>query len=158
MHSSSQCWPRSMSSYGATRPQWVKVSELLCQYTSITQFIFILITWYRGGAFYPSDASLSYAHVEITKWCIWVHYSDVTMRLMTSSINIVSSICSTICFGGHQRKHQKSASLVFMRGIHRWPVDSPHKGPITRKMFRFDDVLVKHMYVNKEDLHHTVSL
>ena len=29
-----------------------------------------------------------------------------------------------------------------MRGIHRWPVDSPHKGPVTRKMFPFDDVIM----------------
>ena len=29
-----------------------------------------------------------------------------------------------------------------MRGIHRWPVNSPHKGPVTRKIFPFDDVIV----------------
>ena len=39
-------------------------------------------------------------------------------------------------------KHQSSASLVFVRGIHRWPVNSPHKAPVTRKMFPFDDVIV----------------
>ena len=36
--------------------------------------------------------------------------------------------------GAGQRKHQSSASLGFVRGIHRWPVNSPHKGLITRKM------------------------
>ena len=41
-----------------------------------------------------------------------------------------------------QRKHQSSASLAFARGIHRWPVNSPHKGPVTRKMFPFDDVIM----------------
>ena len=45
-------------------------------------------------------------------------------------------------FGGDQRKHQSSASLAFVRGIHRWPVNSPHKGPVTRKMFPFDDVIM----------------
>ena len=40
-----------------------------------------------------------------------------------------------------QRKHKSSASLAFVRGIHRWPVNSPHKGPVTRKMFSFDDVI-----------------
>ena len=29
-----------------------------------------------------------------------------------------------------------------MRGIHRWPVNSPHKGPVTRKMFPLDDVIM----------------
>ena len=41
-----------------------------------------------------------------------------------------------------QRKHQSSASLAFVRGIHRWPVNSPHKWPVTRKMFPFDDVVM----------------
>ena len=44
--------------------------------------------------------------------------------------------------GADQRKHQSSASLAFVRGIHRWPVNSPHKGPVTRKMFPFDDVIL----------------
>ena len=29
-----------------------------------------------------------------------------------------------------------------MRGIHRWPVNSYHKGPVTRKLFPFDDVIM----------------
>ena len=44
--------------------------------------------------------------------------------------------------GAHQRKHQSSASLAFMRGIHRWLVKSPHKGLVMRKMFSFDDVIM----------------
>ena len=39
--------------------------------------------------------------------------------------------------GADQKKHQSSASLVFVRGIHRWPMNSPHKRPVTRKMFPF---------------------
>ena len=41
-----------------------------------------------------------------------------------------------------QRKYQTSASLTFVRGIHRWPVNSPHKGLLMRKMFSFGDVIV----------------
>ena len=41
-----------------------------------------------------------------------------------------------------QRKHQSSALLAFVRGIHRRPVNSPHKGPVTRKMFPFHDVIM----------------
>ena len=44
--------------------------------------------------------------------------------------------------GADQRKYQGSASLAFVMGIHRWPVDSPHKGPVTWKMFPFDDVII----------------
>ena len=45
-------------------------------------------------------------------------------------------------FRRRSRKHQSSASLSFVRGIHRWSVNSPHKGPVTRKMFPFDDVIM----------------
>ena len=45
-------------------------------------------------------------------------------------------------FRTDQRKHQSSASLAFMRGIHRGPVNSPHKRPVTRKTFPFDDVIM----------------
>ena len=42
-----------------------------------------------------------------------------------------------------QRKHQSSASLAFVREIHRWPVNSPHKWPVTLKIFPFDDGFVQ---------------
>ena len=45
-------------------------------------------------------------------------------------------------FRGDQRKHQSSAPLGFVRGIQRWPVDYPHKGPVTRKKVPFDDVIM----------------
>ena len=42
----------------------------------------------------------------------------------------------TICSGADQIKHQSSASLAFVRGIHQWLVNSPHKGPVKQKIFR----------------------
>ena len=47
-----------------------------------------------------------------------------------------------VCSGADQRKYQSPTSLAFVRGIHRWPVNSPTKGPVTRKKFPFDDVIV----------------
>ena len=44
--------------------------------------------------------------------------------------------------GTDQRKHQSPVSLAFVRGNHWWPVNSPHKGPVTRKMFPFDVVIM----------------
>ena len=70
------------------------------------------------------------------------HYSDVILSMMASQITGVSIACSTGCSGADQRKHQSSVSLAFVRRIHRWPVDSPHKGPITRKMLPFDYIIV----------------
>ena len=57
------------------------------------------------------------------------------MRAMTSQITCVSIIYSTIGSGADNRKHQSSASLAFVWGIHRWPVNSPHKWPVTQKCF-----------------------
>ena len=42
-----------------------------------------------------------------------------------------------------KKKHQSSVSLAFVWGIHRGPVNSPHKWPVTRKMLPFDDVVMK---------------
>ena len=73
-----------------------------------------------------------------------VHYSDVILSAMASQITSISIVYSTVYSDADQRKHQSSASLAFVRGIHRGPVNSPHKGPVTRKMFPFDDVIMSH--------------
>ena len=64
------------------------------------------------------------------------------MSEMASQITEVVIVCSIVGSGADQRKHQSFASLAFVQGIHRWPVNSPHKGPVTRKMFPFDDVIM----------------
>ena len=89
-----------------------------------------------------------YTHLNSRKY-IWkcrlhndYHYSEVIMNAMAYQITGVSIVCSTVCWGADQRKHQSSASPAFLRGIHRSPVDSPHKGPVKRKMFSFDDAFM----------------
>ena len=57
---------------------------------------------------------------------------------LASQITSLTIVYSTVYLGVDKRKHQSSASLVFVREIHRGPVNSPHKGPVTRKMFPFD--------------------
>ena len=64
------------------------------------------------------------------------------MSYMASQITSISTVWSVVCSGAHRRKHQTSALLAFVRGNHRRPVNSPHKGPVTRKMFPFDDVIM----------------
>ena len=46
-------------------------------------------------------------------------------------------------FRRRSKKTSKLASLAFVWGIHRWSVNSPHKWPVTRKMFPFDDVIME---------------
>ena len=72
------------------------------------------------------------------------HYDDVIMMAIASQITTLTIVYSTVYSGAHQRKHQSSASLAFVRGIHRGPVNSPHKWPVTRKMFPFDDVIMSY--------------
>ena len=92
-------------------------------------------TWYKpmttlfAGA-YPS------LYVTIS------HYADVIMTTMASQITSLTVVYSIVYSDADQSKHQSSASLVFVWGIHRGPVNSPHKGPVTRKMFPFDDVIM----------------
>ena len=70
------------------------------------------------------------------------HYNDIIMGALASQITSLSIVYSTVDSGANHRKHQSSASLAFVRGIHRWPVNSPHKCPVTRKMFPFDNVIM----------------
>ena len=70
------------------------------------------------------------------------HDSDVIMGVMASQITSLTIVYSTVYSGADQRKHQSFATLAFVRGIHRWPGNSPHKWPVTRKMFPFDDGII----------------
>ena len=73
------------------------------------------------------------------------HYSDVTMVKTASQITSLTIVYSTVYSGVDQRKYQSSAPLAFVGGIHRLPVNSPHKhkGPVTQEMFPFDDVIMQ---------------
>ena len=71
-----------------------------------------------------------------------VHYCVVIMGTIASQITKVTIVYSTLYSDADQRKHQSSASLAFVRRIHRRPVKSPHKWPVMRKMFPFDDVIM----------------
>ena len=99
-------------------------------------------------------------------WC-WLHYNDTIMSAMASQITSLTIVYSPVYSGADQRKHQSSASLAFVSGIHRCPVNSPHKGPVTREVIPFDDVImfpngfqlwdIKHNQFNVCEVH-TLSL
>ena len=67
------------------------------------------------------------------------------MSAIASQITSLTIVYSTVYSGADQRKHQSSLSLAFVRGIHQWPVNSPHKEPVTRNFFPLDDVIMKHV-------------
>ena len=64
------------------------------------------------------------------------------MGAVASQITSLTIVYWTIYSGADQRKHQSSASLAFVREFTGDRI-SPHKGPVTRKMFQFDDVIMK---------------
>ena len=88
--------------------------------------------------------SNSTTHICITwpQWMMVFHYDDVIMTMLASQITSLTVVYSIVYSDVNQRKHQSSASLAFVREIHRGPVNFPHKWPVTRKMFPFDDVIM----------------
>ena len=74
------------------------------------------------------------------------HYNDLIMGAIASQNTSLTIVYSTVYSDADQRKHQSPASLAFVWGIHRGPVNSPHKWPVTRKMFPFHDVIMGGMY------------
>ena len=91
-----------------------------------------LLHWHRGSHMISQLAAKG----------PWKHYNDVIMGAMASQITSLTIVYSTVYSGGDQRKHPSSASLAFVWGINRWPVNSPYKWPVTRKIFPFDDVMM----------------
>ena len=108
--------------------------------------------YWTGNIFFTINAKMLLPRTAKLMWstllvCLFFfsvnnHYSDGIMSAMASQITGVLTVFSAVCSGEDNRKHPRSASLTFVRGIHRWPVDPPHKGPVTRKMFPFDDVIM----------------
>ena len=61
------------------------------------------------------------------------HHSDVRLSAMTSQITGAWIVCTTVCSDAYKEYIYQSSTA---------PVDSPLKGPVTRKMFPFDDVIM----------------
>ena len=85
-------------------------------------------------------------HLPVQSWSrLGSHYGDVIKGAMAWQITSLTIDYSTAYSGADLRKHQSSASLAFVPGIRRSPLNSPHKWLVTRKMFPFDDVIVSSM-------------
>ena len=61
-----------------------------------------------------------YSHVAWVAWWLnALHYADVIMATMASQITSLTVVYSSVYSDAEQRKHQSSASLAFVWGIHR---------------------------------------
>ena len=118
--------------------------------------IIIVEGWNRSRHFYDCCAHYVGRRNHKTAMNSWQspwnpHYGYVIMGAIASQITSLTIVYSTVYSVADQRKHRSSASLAFVRGNHRGPVNSTHKWPVTRKMFPFDDVImntVEHYHGN----------
>ena len=65
------------------------------------------------------------------------------MSITPSQITRNSTVCTTVCSGVNQRRHQ---TLYYcpLWGESTWrPVDSLHKGPVTQKVFTCQDLIME---------------
>ena len=67
------------------------------------------------------------------------YYSDVIMSMMASQMTGVSIVCSAVCLGTDQRKHQSSASLAFVSG--EFPAQKASNAEMA-----FDDVIMNEIH------------
>ena len=113
--------------------------QIIVQYILLTQSAFysivkkIFATTSAMGCFFLNTWSLKRT---------LRHYNDVIMSAIASQITSLTIVYSIVYLDADQTKHQSSASLAFVRGNNRGPVNSPHRWPVTRKMFPFHDVIM----------------
>ena len=102
--------------------------------------------------FCPQYGKIMLLRLEMDKENVTIHYSDDIMGAMAYQITRLTIVYSTVYSGVDQRKHQSSASLAFVKGIHRSPMNSSHKGPVTRNMFPFDDAIMLNTVIGEDYL------
>ena len=115
------------------------------RYIVVENNVLLNTKWKQEKLKLCSDCELTKAtkaYVDLRGKLWGIHYSEVTMGEMAFQITRLTSVYSNVYSGADQRRHQSSASLAFVREIHRWPVNFPHKCPVTRKIFPFDDIIM----------------
>ena len=90
---------------------------------------------------YKNMLGCDYRRVLFTISCM-SHYNDVPMSVTASRITSLTIDYSSVYSKRRSKLTPKLSVTGFVRGIHLWPVNSPHKGPVTRKMFSFDGVIM----------------
>ena len=108
------------------------------------EYLIVVILWtfifHLSNPFFASSEAATNLIQKSIYWVeqlnIFSFYSDVIVSAMAFKITGVSMVCSNVCSGACQRRHQSSASLAFVRMIHRWPVNSAPRGPVQGKCFQ----------------------
>ena len=141
----------------------------------VSRWLYILRWWPRHSLSTSFFYWYLHSNFLLDLFSFTSHYTDVKICTIASQITSLTIVYSTDYSDADQRKHQSSASVAFVRGIHRGPVSSPHKWPVTRELFPFDDVitfkcipwgicpkdcntwLIKGMFINNNCWHWIIS-
>ena len=126
--------------YGGYNEYLVKCTQ---GYVVFSLFWLRYITFENTSDSFSFILSVTLLTFEQPYGCHNAHYNDVIMGTIASQITNLAVVYSIVYSDADQRKHQSSASLAFVRGNHRGPVNSPHKWPVTRKMFPIDGVIME---------------
>ena len=88
--------------------------------------VIIYVISYHIGPRYDSTR-LYYINVTWASWCL---------KSLATGLFVQQSVWASI------KENIKTWLLAFVRGIHRWLVDSPHKGPVMWKLFLCHDIIM----------------
>ena len=133
------------------RPQW------LCWFENCVRVIYVFLRLLK-----QSQINRPFCETEIQQFfcslCMMTSWQGNTLRIADPSLQWrhngrdgVSNHQPRDCLLNRRfmRRSKKTLDYIkaprywpFVRGIHRAPVNSPHKWPVTRKMFPFDDVIM----------------
>ena len=116
---------------------WVEVADCLCTHNGLYCCLF-------GRNKHQKQPSSEHINSSLRQYIHYTcsHYSDVIMSMMASHTTGILVVYWNVCSGADKKNTKAPRHLAFVRGIHRWTVSTPHQGPVTRKMFPFDNVIM----------------
>ena len=140
--SAGECVRRPDSNPGSTRRRQLVSMQFeittLCQ--SVYEYMFVYVHVYICVllcAFLKRNTGAGFS-IRDSKFSMRIgalYYGDVIMSAMASQITSLTIVCTIVYLGANRRKQQSS------------PANSPHKGPVTRKRFAFDEVIMDYIRV-----------
>ena len=123
---------------------WIGAKQVIRHYLKLWWSTWQTHTCHAPLSFDDSKISARFLHCDVGGGIVFnrfLHYNDVIMGAIASQITSLTIVTQSF-IQMQIKKHQSPVSLAFVRGIHWVPVNSPHKWPVTWKMFPSDDVIM----------------
>ena len=123
---------------------WFRENDMSWQNTSLFYVIFpvnIVGTYTTNRSFVRLARALSYFGTK-GFYPYPPHYNDVIMGEIASQITSLTIVFSTVYSDADKKNPSQLRVTGLCAGNSPGPVNSPHKWPVTRKMFPFSDVIM----------------